>query len=93
MAAESYLVFSQRLDNARDPFGVLGGRALPAVFRLAQYDHVANQIAPLGVEANVHEQGGLYRVSVGPYPTRDEARRTADRMRAALGLESTIKTR
>ena len=56
-------------------------------------EHVANQIAPLGVEANVHEQGGLYRVSVGPYPTRDEARRTADRMRAALGLESTIKTR
>jgi len=55
--------------------------------------HVANQIAPLGVEANVHEQGGLYRVSVGPYPTRDEARRTADRMRAALGLDSTIKTR
>jgi rare lipoprotein A len=56
-------------------------------------EHVANQIAPLGVEANVHEQGGLYRVSVGPYPTRDEARRTADRLRAALGLDSTIKTR
>lgn len=56
-------------------------------------EHVANQIAPLGVEANVHEQGGLYRVSVGPYPTPDEARRTADRLRAALGLDSTIKTR
>jgi rare lipoprotein A len=56
-------------------------------------EHVANQIAPLGVEANVHERGGLYRVSVGPYPTRDEARRTADRLRAALGLDSTIKTR
>ena len=56
-------------------------------------EHVANQIAPLGVEANVHEQGGLYRVSVGPYPTLDEARRTADRLRAALGLDSTIKTR
>ena len=56
-------------------------------------EHVANQIAPLGVEANVHEQGGLYRASVGPYPTLDEARRTADRLRAALGLDSTIKTR
>jgi rare lipoprotein A len=56
-------------------------------------EHVANQIAPLGVEANVHEDGGLYRVSVGPYPTRDEARRTADRLRAALGLDSTIKPR
>jgi rare lipoprotein A len=54
-------------------------------------EHVANQIAPLGVEAKVHEQGGLYRVSVGPYPTRDDARRTADRLRTALGLDSTIK--
>ena len=56
-------------------------------------EHVANQIAPLGVEANVHEDAGFYRVSVGPYPTRDEAKRTADRLRAALGLDSTIKTR
>jgi len=56
-------------------------------------EHVANQIAPLGVEAKVHEQGGLYRVSVGPYPTRDDARRTAERLRVALGLDSTIKTR
>lgn len=56
-------------------------------------EHVANQIAPLGVEANVREQGGLYRVGVGPYPTRDEAKRTADRLRAALGLDSTIKPR
>ena len=56
-------------------------------------EHVANQIAPLGVEAKVHEQGGLYRVSVGPYPTRDDARRTADRLRTALGLDSTIKVR
>jgi cell division protein FtsN len=56
-------------------------------------EHVANQIAPLGVEAKVHEQGGLYRVSVGPYPTRDDAKRTADRLRTALGLDSTIKAR
>jgi rare lipoprotein A len=55
--------------------------------------NIANQIAPLGVEANVHEDAGFYRVSVGPYPTRDEAKRTADRLRAALGLDSTIKTR
>ena len=56
-------------------------------------EHVANQITPLGVEAKVHEQGGLYRVSVGPYPTRDDARRTAERLRSALGLDSTIKGR
>jgi rare lipoprotein A len=54
-------------------------------------ERMANQIAPLGVEASVHEQGGLYRVSVGPYTSRDDARRTADRLRAALGLDSTIK--
>jgi rare lipoprotein A len=54
-------------------------------------ERVANQIAPLGVEAKVHEEGGLYRVSVGPYPARDDARRTAERLRAALGLDSTIK--
>jgi rare lipoprotein A len=54
-------------------------------------ERVANQIAPLGVEAKVHEEGGLYRVSAGPYPTRDDARRTAERLRTALGLDSTIK--
>jgi hypothetical protein len=26
----------------------------------------------------------------GPYPTRDDAKRTADRLRDALGLPSTI---
>jgi rare lipoprotein A len=54
---------------------------------------VANQIAPLGVEANVHETGGLYRVVVGPYPTRDDAQRTGDRLRDALGLETLVKAR
>ncbi|HTS23744.1 MAG TPA: septal ring lytic transglycosylase RlpA family protein [Casimicrobiaceae bacterium] len=56
-------------------------------------ERVANQIAPLGVEAKVHEQGGLYRVSVGPYPTRDDARQTAERLRSALGLDTTVKAR
>jgi len=55
--------------------------------------HVANQIAMLGVEAKVHEAGGLYRVVVGPYPTRDDAKRTGDRLRDALGLDSMVKTR
>ena len=53
--------------------------------------HVANQTGMLGVEAKVHEGGGLYRVVVGPYPTRDDAKRTADRLRDAFGLDSTIK--
>ena len=55
--------------------------------------HVANQTATLGVEAKVHEAGGLYRVVVGPYPTRDDAKRTGDRLRDAFGFDSTIKGR
>jgi rare lipoprotein A len=54
--------------------------------------HVANQISALGVEAKVHETGGLYRVVVGPYPTRDDAKRTGERLSVALGLETMVKT-
>jgi rare lipoprotein A len=55
--------------------------------------HVANQIAMLGVETKVHETGGLYRVVVGPYPTREDAQRAGDRLRDALGLDTMVKTR
>jgi rare lipoprotein A len=51
---------------------------------------LANQIGPIGVEASVRQVNGLFRVFAGPYPTREEARRMADRLRDALGLESTI---
>jgi len=51
---------------------------------------LANQLAPVGVEAKVRQAGGLFRVYVGPYPTRDEAKRAADRLREALGLPSVI---
>ncbi|MEO8738115.1 MAG: septal ring lytic transglycosylase RlpA family protein [Casimicrobiaceae bacterium] len=54
-------------------------------------EHVANQIAPLGVQTRVRQDRGLFRVSVGPYPTRDEAARVAARLREALGLDSTIR--
>ena len=54
--------------------------------------HVTNQIAPLGVEARVHETGGLFRVVVGPYPTRDEASRSGDRLRTAVGLDNMVRT-
>jgi cell division septation protein DedD len=53
--------------------------------------HTANQIAPLGVEASVHEAGGLFRVVVGPYPTRDEASRTGERLRTALGIDNMVR--
>jgi rare lipoprotein A len=52
--------------------------------------HVANQIAALGVEPGVRQANGLFRVYIGPYPARDDARRMADRLRDALGMASTI---
>ena len=52
--------------------------------------HLANQIGSTGVEPKVRQVNGLFRVFVGPYVTRDEARRTADRLSDALGLPSTI---
>jgi rare lipoprotein A len=52
--------------------------------------HLANQLAPVGVEAKVRQVNGLFRVFVGPYPTRDDAKRAADRLRVALGLPSMI---
>jgi rare lipoprotein A len=52
--------------------------------------HVSNQIAPLGVEPGVRQINGLFRVYLGPYPVRDDAKRMADRLRDALGLTSTI---
>ncbi len=51
---------------------------------------LAAPIAQIGVEGKVRQRDGYFRVFVGPYPSRDEAKRTADRLRDALGLESTI---
>jgi len=52
--------------------------------------HLANQLAPMGVEAKVRQVNGLFRVFVGPYAIREDAKRAADRLREALGLPSTI---
>jgi len=86
--------WSQTLGNLQDS-GFDATQSLAMVDRMVNAQafvmHVANQTAVLGVEAKVHEAGGLYRVVVGPYPTRDDAKRTADRLRDALGLDSTIK--
>ncbi|HVN35484.1 MAG TPA: septal ring lytic transglycosylase RlpA family protein [Casimicrobiaceae bacterium] len=51
---------------------------------------LAGPIAQVGVEGRIRQVNGLFRVFVGPYASRDEAKRTADRLRDALGLESTI---
>ncbi len=51
---------------------------------------VANQLPSIGVEAQVRQVNGLFRVLVGPFAARDDARRVADRIRAELGLPTTI---
>ncbi|MDQ6619991.1 MAG: septal ring lytic transglycosylase RlpA family protein [Pseudomonadota bacterium] len=53
--------------------------------------HVANQLAVQRVEAQVRQvSSGLFRVFVGPYASREDARRVADRLRVELGLPSVI---
>jgi rare lipoprotein A len=52
--------------------------------------HVQAQLASAQVEPKVRESNGLFRVYVGPYPDRDEARRVADRITAAFGVETAI---
>ena len=52
---------------------------------------LANQTGTLGVQPRVRQDSGLYRVYVGPYTTREEARRAADRLRDALGIDSTVR--
>lgn len=52
--------------------------------------HVGNQIASAEVEPRVRQSGGLWRVIVGPYSARDDARRVADRIASAFGLATTV---
>ena len=52
--------------------------------------HVQGQLATAQVEPRVREVNGLYRVYVGPYPDRDEARRVADRLTSAFGFATAI---
>jgi len=52
--------------------------------------HVQGQLATAQVEPRVREVGGLYRVYVGPYPDRDEARRVAERLKSAFGFATAI---
>jgi rare lipoprotein A len=52
--------------------------------------HLQNQLVSVPVEAKVRQVGGLFRVYVGPYPDREEARRVADRLKAAFGFATTV---
>lgn len=52
--------------------------------------HVQGQLASAQVEPKVREVRGIYRVYVGPYADRDEARRVADRITSAFGMATAI---
>jgi rare lipoprotein A len=52
--------------------------------------HVQGQLATAQVEPKVREAGGLYRVYVGPYPDRDEAKKVADRLTRAFGFATAV---
>lgn len=52
--------------------------------------HIQSQLATAQVEPKVRETAGLYRVYVGPYADRDEARRVADRISGAFGVATAV---
>ncbi len=51
---------------------------------------VQGELATAQVQPRVREAGGLYRVYLGPYPDRDEARRVAERISSAFGYDATV---
>lgn len=54
--------------------------------------HVQNQTAQAQVEPRVRQSQGLWRVYVGPFAAREDARRAADRIAAAFGLSTAVNT-
>jgi rare lipoprotein A len=52
--------------------------------------HAQNQLAGASVEAKVRQAGGLFRVYVGPYADRDEARRVGQRITQAFGFATSV---
>ena len=53
-------------------------------------EHVQNQMATAQVEAKVRQVDGLFKVYVGPYADRDEARRVAQRLESAFGFATAV---
>jgi rare lipoprotein A len=51
---------------------------------------VQNQLAQAEVEAKIRQAKGLYRVYVGPYPARDDARRMGERISQVFGFPTTV---
>ena len=52
--------------------------------------HVQNQMAAAEVEPRVRQQRGLWRVYVGPYADREDARRAAARIASAFGVATSV---
>ncbi len=52
--------------------------------------HVRSQVGDRGMEPKIRQAGGLFRVYVGPYATRDEALRSADRIESAFGMATAV---
>jgi rare lipoprotein A len=52
--------------------------------------HVQNQMTAAEVEPRVRQQKGLWRVYVGPYANRDDARRAAARIAEAFGVPTSV---
>ena len=52
--------------------------------------HVQGLLASAQVEPRVRDVNGLYRVYVGPYADRDEAKRVADRLSGAFGFATAV---
>jgi rare lipoprotein A len=53
-------------------------------------EHVQNQLATAGVEPKIRQGNGLFRVYVGPYVEREEARQVAQRLETAFGFTTTL---
>ena len=53
-------------------------------------EHVQNLLATEQVEAKVRQVNGLFKVYVGPYADRDEARRVAQRLERAFGFATAV---
>jgi rare lipoprotein A len=52
--------------------------------------HVQVELAAADVQPKVREANGLFRVYVGPYPDRDEAKRVAERITNAFGMATAV---
>ncbi len=53
-------------------------------------EHVQNQLTAAEVEPKIRQVNGLFRVYVGPYADRDEARGVAQRLENAFGFATTV---